>query len=124
MASEAILPAACRRETRKGLGPRGTGFAGGAQRRSDISLRRVAQDMSNSTGVNGRPVEVTTACRNASRSPISSAIATTPSNVHQKTGRLTGASTLPPALILSMISEPESDEVTKKTITRMIPTSR
>jgi actin-related protein len=38
--------------------------------------------------------------------------------VHQNTRCGTGASTLPPAVIVSITSEPESDEVTKNTITR------
>ena len=48
-------------------------------------------------------------------------MATSPSKVHQKTRCGTGASILPPAVIVSITSEPESDEVTKNTITRMMP---
>ncbi len=49
-------------------------------------------------------------------------MATAPSKMHQNTRCGTGASTLPPAVIVSITSEPESDEVTKNTITRMMPT--
>jgi beta-ketodecanoyl-[acyl-carrier-protein] synthase len=56
--------------------------------------------------------------RAAGRSPPA------PSKVHQNTRCGTGASTLPPAVIVSITSEPESDEVTKNTITSTIPMSR
>ena len=46
-----------------------------------------------------------------------------PSNAHQKTRWTTGASSLPPAVIVSMTSEPESEEVTKKTTTSTTPTT-
>jgi hypothetical protein len=48
-------------------------------------------------------------------------MATRPSKLHQKMRWTTGASVLPPAVIVSMTSEPESDEVTKKTITSVMP---
>jgi hypothetical protein len=67
-------------------------------------------------------VEITIACSELpSPPPISSAIATAPSKTHQNTRCGTGASTLPPAVIVSITSEPESDEVTKNTITRTMP---
>ena len=40
-----------------------------------------------------------------------------PSNAHQNTRCTTGASSLPPAVMVSTTSEPESDEVTKKITT-------
>ena len=40
-------------------------------------------------------------------------MATAPSNTHQNTRCGTGASTLPPAVIVSITSDPESDEVMK-----------
>src|SRR5690606_21941510 len=49
-------------------------------------------------------------------------MATRPSNTAQNTRCAIGASTLPPAVMVSITSDPESDEVQKKTITRMIPT--
>ena len=50
-----------------------------------------------------------------------STTATSPSKIAQKTRWGMGASTLPPAVMVSITSEPESDEVTKNTITRMMP---
>ena len=50
-----------------------------------------------------------------------STMATAPSKMHQNTRCGTGASTLPPAVIVSITNDPESDEVTKKTITRIMP---
>ena len=44
-------------------------------------------------------------------------MATRPSKQAQNTRCGTGASILPPAVIVSITSEPESDEVTKNTIT-------
>ena len=61
------------------------------------------------------------ACKAVSPPPIRSTIATAPSKVHQKIRCGSGASTLPPAVIVSITSEPESDDVTKKTMTRMMP---
>lgn len=46
-----------------------------------------------------------------------------PSITTQKMRCTTGASTLPPAVIASITSEPESDEVMKNTSTRMMPTA-
>ena len=48
-------------------------------------------------------------------------MATIPSNVHQKMRWTIGASSLPPAVIVSITSDPESEEVTKKTITKTMP---
>lgn len=50
-----------------------------------------------------------------------STIATSPSKIAQNTRCGTGASTLPPAVIVSITSEPELDEVTKNTTTRTMP---
>ena len=41
-------------------------------------------------------------------------MATNPSSVHQNTRCATGASILPPAVIVSITSEPLSEDVTKK----------
>jgi hypothetical protein len=72
--------------------------------------------------VKGKPVEITIAC-NAAK----------PAAQKQRDGdqRLrrctrtrvaaTGASVLPPAVMVSITSDPESDEVTKNTITRTMP---
>src|SRR6056297_1774160 len=62
------------------------------------------------------------ACNDVRPPPINSAIATSPSKVHQNTRCGTGASTLPPAVMVSITSEPESEEVTKNTTTSTMPT--
>ncbi len=71
----------------------------------------------------GKPVETAIACNAPSPPPIKSAAATSPSNVAQKTRCATGASTLPPAVIVSITSDPESDEVTKNTMTSTMDSS-
>ena len=48
-------------------------------------------------------------------------MATIPSNAHQKTRCATGVSSLPPAVIVSITSDPESDDVTKKITTSTMP---
>jgi len=81
--------------------------------------------MTKSMMVNGKPVETVIACNaeSASAPPTNNrVIATSPSNEHQKMRCATGASTLPPAVMVSMTSDPESEEVTKNTSTRMMPT--
>ena len=91
--------------------------AGVAPLRTACSDRRpitMQTQSSSSTMVKGRPVEITIACSEARPPPISNAMATSPSKVHQNTRCGTGASILPPAVIVSITSEPESDEVTKK----------
>ena len=55
------------------------------------------------------------------RHRVSSAMATSPSKTHQNTRWTTGASSLPPAVIVSMTSDPESEEVTKNTTTSKRP---
>src|SRR6056297_1163506 len=75
--------------------------------------------MTSNTNVKGKPVEITADCSDDRPPPINSTIATAPSKTHQNTRWLTGASTLPPAVIVSITSEPESEEVTKNTITRI-----
>ena len=80
--------------------------------------------MPNRTMVKGKPVETDMVCkavRLSARPTSSNTAATSPSKVHQKTLCATGASVLPPAVIVSITSEPESDEVTKNTITKMMP---
>src|SRR6056297_201278 len=77
--------------------------------------------MTSNTNVKGKPVEITADCSDDRPPPINSTIATAPSKMHQNTRCETGASTLPPAVIVSITSEPESDEVTKNTITRTMP---
>ena len=44
-------------------------------------------------------------------------MAMTPSKTHQNTRCTTGASSLPPAVMASMTSDPESEDVTKNTTT-------
>jgi hypothetical protein len=79
--------------------------------------------MAISTRVNGRPTVIAAACNAPSASappPNSSAPAITPSITAQNTRCGVGASTLPPAVMLSITSEPESDEVMKNTSTSTI----
>src|SRR6056297_4083161 len=78
--------------------------------------------MTSNTNVKGKPVEITADCSDDRPPPINSTIATAPSKMHQNTRCETGASTLPPAVIVSITSEPESDEVMKNTITSTMPT--
>jgi hypothetical protein len=61
-------------------------------------------------------------CLQRRKSPASkSTIATKPSKIAQNTRCGTGASTLPPAVIVSMTKGPESEDVTKETTTRTMP---
>src|SRR5690625_6149128 len=73
-----------------------------------------------STNTNGSAVLTAPAC-SAARAALpptaSSTPATTPSITAQNTRWGTGESVLPPAVMLSMTSEPESDEVMKNTST-------
>ena len=78
----------------------------------------MAQHISKSTAVKGKPVEITMACSALRPPPSNSTIATAPSKQAQNTRCGTGASTLPPAVMVSMTNEPESDEVTKNTMTK------
>ena len=75
------------------------------------------------TKANGKPVASAAACIALSPPPSRRAIATNPSALHQKTRCTAGASNLPPAVIVSTTSEPESEEVTKKMISRTILTN-
>ena len=65
--------------------------------------------------LNGTPVAVTPACSADKPPPISRTMAINPSTTHQKIRCGTGASILPPAVIVSTTSEPESEDVTKNT---------
>jgi hypothetical protein len=60
------------------------------------------------------PVDTAAPCKAFSPPPSNSAMAISPLSVHQNTRWVTGASILPPAVMVSMTSEPESDYVTKK----------
>ena len=80
--------------------------------------------MSNKIKTKGKATEITPACRAlmASVPPTHSrTMAIAPSIIAQKALCRIGVSTLPPAVILSITKEPESDEVTKKTNTRIMP---
>ena len=68
--------------------------------------------MTESPSANGSPVEIAAACKAPKPLPSSRAIATNPSKMHQNTRCGFGASTLPPAVIVSITSEPVSEEVT------------
>ena len=48
-------------------------------------------------------------------------MATSPSKTHQNTRWAIGVSSLPPAVMVSMTSDPESEEVTKNTTTNTRP---
>src|SRR5690625_1667652 len=77
-----------------------------------------------STNTNGSAVLTAPAC-SAARAALpptaSSTPATTPSITAQNTRWGTGESVLPPAVMLSMTSEPEADEVMKNTSTSSTP---
>ncbi len=64
-----------------------------------------------STIRNGRPVLMVAALSAVRPPPINNMAATTPSVTAQKIRCLTGGSRLPPAVIISITSEPESDKV-------------
>ena len=70
----------------------------------------------------GTLVASTAACKEANPPPSSRAIATNPSIKHQKTRWGNGASDFPPAAMMSITREPESDEVMKKRSVRSIAT--
>ena len=72
---------------------------------------------------NGAAVDTATVCSAVSAAPpptTSRTAAATPSRIAQKTRVDLGVSTAPPHASMSMTSEPESDEVTKKNTTTMI----
>ncbi len=95
------------------------------QRGSLASPFQVATHISSSSTVKGNPVEITIDCSDASPpADSSSTIATIAFEDAPEHALGTGASTLPPAVIVSITSEPESDEVTKNTITSTMPTKR
>ncbi len=69
--------------------------------------------MPSSTTANGSPVVIAAVCSATSPPATSSAAATQPSMTAQNTRCAFGGSGLPPAVMMSMTSEPESAEVTK-----------
>ena len=71
--------------------------------------------------MNRIPVDNTMDCSEASPPPSSNAMATAPSKMHQNTRCGVGDSTFPPAVMVSMTSEPESEDVTKKMMTSTMP---
>src|SRR3989338_1205152 len=91
------------------------------QRGSLIKPLTIDTQPTNSTMVNGNPVDTAMACKDTSPPPSNRAMAITPSIITQNTRCGTGALTLPPAVMVSITSEPESDEVTKNTITSTMP---
>src|SRR5690606_25743363 len=78
------------------------------------------QPTSNTT-VKGKPVDTAMACKAMSPPPNNSAMASTPSSTAQNTRCDTGALILPPAVMVSITSEPESDEVMKNIMTSTTP---
>ena len=79
--------------------------------------------MRNNTKAKGSALISEAVC-SADRPPArSSAAATTPSVTAQKIRCHTGGSSLPPEVMMSITSEPESDEVTKKVIINKVATS-
>src|SRR5690554_3766355 len=88
---------------------------------SDISPLISATQATSSTRVKGKPVDTAIACKATRPPPRIRAMATSPSKVHQNTRWGLGELTLPPAEMVSITSEPESDEVTKNTTTSTIP---
>ena len=73
------------------------------------------------TNKNKIPVLTEAVCMADSPPPTKRAIATAPSIKAHKMRCPTGASSFPPAVMLSITNEPLSDEVTKKTATIKIP---
>ena len=61
------------------------------------------------------PIDTAAPCGASRPRPSRRAMATGPSKVHQNPRRETGASILPPAVIVSITRDPECDEVTEKT---------
>src|SRR6056297_237919 len=78
-------------------------------------------DISRITMPNGKPVASARACSDDSPPPSMSAMPISPRNTHQNTRWAMGASILPPAVIVSTTSAPESIEVTKKISTSRMP---
>lgn len=79
--------------------------------------------MRNITQAKGSALIIEAVC-NADRPPASSsAAATTPSVTAQNIRCQTGGSSLPPEVMMSITSEPESDEVTKKVIINKVATA-
>ena len=79
--------------------------------------------MRNITQAKGSALMIDPDCSAGSPPASSSAAATTPSVTAQKIRCHTGGSSLPPEVIMSITSEPESDEVTKKVIINKVATS-
>src|SRR6056297_1210157 len=79
--------------------------------------------MNSSTIANGRPVVIAAVCSATSPPPISSVAATTPSVTAQNTRCGMGGSASPPAVMMSMTRDPESELVTKKLTTTITPSS-
>ncbi len=76
--------------------------------------------------VKGKPTVIAAACMAPSASsppPYKSAAAIVPSAVAQNMRCRMGTSSFPPAVMLSITSEPESDDVTKNTSTRTMATN-
>src|SRR6056297_1859722 len=73
--------------------------------------------------VNGSAAAIAAVCSADSPPASSSTAATTPSLNAQNTRCQTGGLSWPPEVSVSITSEPESDDVTKKVTTRMVATS-
>ena len=71
--------------------------------------------------VNGKAVASARACNEASPPPNSRDMPTRPRAMHQKMRWITGVSVFPPAVMVSITSEPLSMEVTKKISTKVMP---
>ena len=70
--------------------------------------------------MNGNPVETAAACSAARPPPSRSAIATRPSKQAQNTRCASGASTLPPAVMVSITSEPEVGHIYKGKVVKIV----
>ncbi len=68
----------------------------------------------------GKPAVMATVCKATRPPPAKRTAATTPSVRAQNTRCATGGSRFPPAVMMSITNEPESEDVTKKTNTRTI----
>lgn len=85
--------------------------------------RNRLKHITSNTKVKGKPVLTEPDCSEvsaASPPPYNRAIAIKPCEMAQKIRCGTGASSLPPAVMVSITNEPESEEVMKNTKTRII----
>src|SRR5690606_15612983 len=69
----------------------------------------------------GNPVTMEAVCKACNPPPINKTAAIAPTAIAQKMRKPTGESTFPPEVRLTITKEPESAEVTKKPIIKIMP---